>query len=217
MLRVDVEVVAKYLGFGNRQIDVETQLDIQKATKLLVEVAKVKVVSRVFRLQDDYSLEGTNVTLLGTDIRKLLQDSEQCILLAVTLGQEVDTLIRKLQVIDLNLSMIVDFCASSMVEAFCDDYEEELAHTLGHLYFTDRFSAGYGDFPIKMQNSMCQVLQTQQKIGMTVTRYGIMVPRKSITAIIGIADIPQPKQIKGCKVCKLFENCTYRKREQRCD
>lgn len=81
---------------------------------------------------------------------------------------------------------------------------------------TDRFSPGYGDFSIGMQGEICRVLDTARKIGVTVNESGILIPRKTITAVLGVSKHPQTKRTSGCAVCDLFETCSYRREGRTC-
>ncbi len=55
------------------------------------------------------------------------------------------------------------------------------------LYLTDRFSPGYGDMPLAQSGQICEVLNTGRSIGLTVSQSGILMPRKSVTAVLGIS------------------------------
>lgn len=215
-LDISYEEVGRYLGIKEGQLEEETRLEIEDAVIHLKSYVDYKVEYKVFEIlrEKEYiGLKGTNLKLEGQAIRKLLEDSEQCILLAVTLGQRVDTLLRTLQVTNLSQAVIMDFCASSMVEHLCNQANDELKELwLGKkLYLTDRFSPGYGDLPLDVQKPLCEVLDTSRKMGLHVTGSGIMIPRKSITGMIGISKNKQKMKIKGCKYCDFYKECTYRK------
>ena len=51
---------------------------------------------------------------------------------------------------------------------------------------TPRFSPGYGDLPIELQRDFLTLLDASRKIGLTATESSMLVPSKSITALIGI-------------------------------
>lgn len=53
---------------------------------------------------------------------------------------------------------------------------------------TDRFSCGYGDLPVSTQKAFLQVVDAERKIGLHVSESCMLVPEKSVTAIIGIAE-----------------------------
>lgn len=218
-LYINKEEVLRYLGFKNNEVDTETLNEMEKATKLLSENINYKTTYKVFDIDksDEIKLKGTSLVLEGIAIKKLLEDCDKCILMAVTLGQSADNIIRKLQLTSLSTAVVADFCASSMVENICNQFEEDIKKQYENQFFTDRFSPGYGDLPLDIQAKFCTVLNTEKTVGINVSSSGIMLPRKSITAIIGIADKAQKMKIKGCKYCSLLKNCEYRKGGKTCD
>jgi cobalamin-dependent methionine synthase I len=132
--------------------------------------------------------------------------------MAVSLGLEVDKHIAFYSRTDLTKGLIFDACAVAAVEALCDMVQEEIeekAKSMG-LVITSRYSPGYGDFPIDLQKEIAEVLKTYKKIGLAVNEHSLMIPRKSVTAVIGM-------QSEGCKVkshkCSECEDkyCLYRK------
>ena len=78
------------------------------------------------------------------------------------------------------------------------------------LYLTDRFSPGYGDMPLAQTREICAVLQTEKSIGLSVSQSGIMIPRKSVTAILGISSIPQKRRPSQCALCSMNRTCAMR-------
>ena len=84
---------------------------------------------------------------------------------------------------DRTLAICLDAAATAAIESSLDDLEKTLDGKL-----TSRFSCGYGDLPIQTQKEICQVLDTQRKIGVFVNETFMMSPQKSVTAIIGIKD-----------------------------
>jgi hypothetical protein len=84
------------------------------------------------------------------------------------------------------------------------------------LYFTDRFSPGYGDLPLSLQPALTSLLDTSRQIGLTLTDSLILLPRKSVTAVLGLAHKPQTKRFRGCAYCSMFASCAYRKAGKTC-
>ena len=218
MFKLDVnkEDIARYLGYKGKVLDEEIEKAVDLAVVQLREIATPKVIYRLFALkkkEEQIEVEGTTLVLEGQSIRRLLKACDQCFLLAVTLGQAVDERIRcgQVQRENLSQSVILDVCASSMVEEICNQVNEKLEKEwlAKGSYLTDRFSPGYGDLPLEVQQPFCQVLDTPRQIGLQVMRSGLMVPSKSITAIIGIANERQEKVFRGCKNCVKKKDCTY--------
>ncbi len=215
-LDINYEEVGRYLGIREGKLEDETRLEIEDAVIQLKNYVDYKVEYKVFELsnKEEYvGVKGTTLKLEGQAIQRLLQDSEKCIVLAVTLGQRIDTLLRTLQVTNLSQAVMIDFCASSMVEHLCNQVNDEIKDLWleRNRYLTDRFSPGYGDLPLEVQKPLCDVLDTSRRMGLHVTSSGIMIPRKSITGIIGISEHKQKMKIKGCKYCDFYQECTYRK------
>ena len=105
----------------------------------------------------------------------------------------------------------LDACGSAWVEAGCDGAEDEISARFPDLHRTDRFSPGYGDLPLALQRDICTVLDASRRLGVQVTDSFLMNPSKSVTAVVGLSERPQPARIRGCGVCTLREHCHYRK------
>ena len=158
-------------------------------------------------------LKGTSVILTGHSAVTMLSECSRCIMMAVTIGRQVDAAIRRAQVTDMSGAVILDSCASSAVESICDQLQNDLEREYMErgLYLTDRFSPGYGDLPIDLQPVICRALSAEKTIGLTITGGMLMMPTKSVTAFIGISDRPQPKRLTGCANCSMKKYCRYRK------
>ena len=79
-----------------------------------------------------------------------------------------------------------------------------------------RFSPGYGDLPLTLQPEICAALDVQRRLGIHVTESLLMIPSKSVTAVIGLSDRPQMARIRGCAYCAMKETCMLRKGGKRC-
>ncbi len=211
-LNIDLQEVARYLGYGQGDLEGETLELVHELTAQLEKVATPRVTHQLFSL-DGTSLVGTNLKLEGGDIAGLLGQCDRCILLACTLGQGVDSLLRRLQITDLSRGVIADVCASSMIEDFCNQINLELEEKWRGegCYLTSRYSPGYGDLPLATQSPLCRLLDTRKSMGMTPTENHILIPRKSITAVIGISQLPQQKRGEKCDHCAMREGCMFRK------
>ena len=102
----------------------------------------------------------------------------------MTLGLQVDELIRSAEVSDMAGAVILDRFASDFAEQLCDQVQAELAAKHGEL--TTRFSPGYGDFPLAAQHDILKLLNAGKAIGLFATDSGVLIPGKSVTAVVGI-------------------------------
>ena len=112
----------------------------------------------------------------------------------------------------------MDACASTAIENICNNFESDMRRAVEAegRYLTDRFSPGYGDLPIAEQPKFFALLDMTRRIGVSLTPTTIMVPRKSVTAIMGIARTPQPHRPPDCEHCLMFRTCPFRKAGRRC-
>lgn len=163
------------------------------------------------RSEDAFVIAGSGLTLTGAMAGKMLADCHQVALLGCTLGAVFDDLLRREQARDMAQAVMLDAWGSVWVERGCDEAEEDLARRLPGRYLTDRFSPGYGDLPLDLQGPLCAALDTPRRLGVCVTTSGMLNPAKSVTALIGISDTPQPARIRGCGHCSMRNTCTYRR------
>ncbi|MCC8150709.1 MAG: methionine synthase [Lachnospiraceae bacterium] len=200
-----------YLGHRGQEITPEIETQIQRCIAEIRRHAAPRLVYR-FLPVDKGSITG--FPLEGNDIRQLLQDCDEAVLFAVTLGSDIEQALMRHEVTDMADALILDACASVAVENVCDCFEEDVRVQLSreNRYLTSRFSPGYGDLPLETQTGMCGILNTHRRIGLTVTENYILVPRKSVTTVMGISDKPQKLRKRGCEDCNMFLNCLYRKK-----
>jgi len=72
--------------------------------------------------------------------------------------------------------------------------------------------------PIEIQPDILKIVDAERRIGLTVTDTNIMIPRKSVSAIIGIYNGEKViENKKNCENCNLRDKCAYRKRGARCN
>lgn len=147
--------------------------------------------------------------LPGEDIARHLAGCEQCALLACTLGAPLDAAQRAANASEMAFAVVLDALSSVAAEAVADAAENALRTALSArgLYLTGRFSPGYGDYPLTVQNELVRLLDAPRRIGLTATPAHLLAPRKSITAVLGIADRPVTGHLAGCGHCALRGKC----------
>jgi hypothetical protein len=171
--KIDRNMVLAFLGVKG-----EPPEDINKLLDKYENVLFLKMSPRcIFEEAPEFDLQ-------GEDIKTHLKDCGKIILIAATLGLPVDELIRQTEASDMAGAVVLDALASAAVEQVCDMAEIEIKKKYGKI--TTRYSPGYGDFPLSVQHELLAVLEAKKKIGLYVTQDGLLIPRKSITAIIGV-------------------------------
>lgn len=222
MYSIPKNEILRYLGYRGHEIPPDIDALTDELIKKALDVCNPMFTYMISDIEDTPSglhLAGTSITLTGQDIYNHLNGAKKCITLACTLGMRFETELLKLQAKSLTQSVIFDSVGTAFIEEVADRAEETLLLPFKKEgYFSKfRYSPGYGDLPIELQSSIINSLQCQKKIGLTVTDTNILIPRKSVTAFIGIFDSPQEKTKSKCELCSARETCKMRKEGKTCD
>lgn len=217
-MKLDLSEPLRYLGVRGEP-GPALLAELSGVADKLTRSVTPRYIWRVFPLsfrEEGPALEGIGLTLPGGMATRMLGECSQAVLLACTLGAGFEALLRAEQARSMARAAMLDACGSAWVEAGCDAAEEEISARFPELYRTDRFSPGYGDLPLTIQKDVCALLDAPRRLGVQVTDSLLMNPSKSVTAVIGLADRPQPARIRGCGFCSLRESCQYRKGGKTC-
>lgn len=205
---------------GVREVPAENIAGLlERCEKRVLNVIRPNYVYREAELEfTENGIRAGNMSelLTGSDIARHLAGCTKAVLFAATLSAEADKLIRQAAVTDVAESFAIDCLCSAAVEQVCDAAEEEIFSVIEAPYRTWRFSPGYGDLPLGIQGSFLKMLNAQRRIGLTVTDSMLLIPSKSVTALIGISDAPVSRGKRGCGSCNMRESCAYRRGGKSC-
>lgn len=220
-LLIPKDEVLRYLGYRAQNIDKTMDELIETAIeecKKLITPKYIYSYNNILKEDEGIAVQGTKLVLPGEDIKDHLKDSTVIVLMAVTLGGAIEKRIAFYEKLNLTKALILDACATTAVEEICDNIEgyiKDKAKDEG-LGITFRFSPGYGDLTLEVQKDIIDTLKADKNMGLTVSSHNLLMPRKSVTAIIGLIPKNKEKKEKGCAVCKNYENCTYRREGHTC-
>jgi len=209
--------VLKYLGYKNDIADNKTIAIIEECLHELHEISKPKYIYNIFDIEtlgNSINFISTTLTLKGNNICAHLTSSEKCAVMAATLGIEVDKQLLINSSLNLTKAIIMDACATASIESLCETAQLKIkkqAQKLG-LCITSRYSPGYGDLSIDVQPQIINVLDAYKKIGLSSTQNCILIPRKSVTAFIGLQNTENKNDKLKCLSCN-FKDCSYRRSE----
>lgn len=185
----ELREIKYYLGCGNGEIDKNTKAVIEEVFAEYKEAVNEKYITKIF---DCKIADGAVILLYGGEkisefqSKKLalhLKNCDKVILLAATIGQECDRLMLKYEQTEIARAAVCQACGAYFIECLCDRVCAELQKQ-SETDLTARFSPGYGDFPIEAQTELFALCECR-RIGLTLTDSYLMVPTKSVTAIIG--------------------------------
>ena len=206
--------ILRYLGCPGTE-DPATLALVEGCSARLLAAARPKWTYRVFDLavQTDGVRLDCGLLLPGRDLAAHLRGCSRAALLAATLSAPVDALLRRAQAEDLAAAVALDCCATAAVEAVCDLAEAEIRARFPGCSFPFRFSPGYGDLPIELQDPILRLLDAPRRVGLCATDRHILTPRKSVTAVLGISDGEISPQKRGCASCTFRDRCKFQCKE----
>ena len=204
-MKLDRGEVARYLGYGNRPLEPEISALAEQCERELFQIGAPR------RLGRRMALEGLPFTGESQDLDRHLRHCREAFLMVVTLGGETDRLLRRWAASNMGKAAVGQACAAVWMDQCCDDYLSELE---GHLregeYLRPAYSPGYGDLSLRWQESLLSLLDARRRIGVTLTSGGMLVPEKTVTAVVGISDLPEERCRSHCHSCP-HQNCPFRK------
>lgn len=204
----------RYLGYGKNTADERTCGIIREAYRQLEETAEPKSICRVFGMEQkaEGRVKAGPLEITSRNLGKNLRGCVKLVVFGATLGIGVDRLIKRTSVVDMSRAVILQACAAVLLEEYCDRVQAEAGNELEKegLFLRPRFSPGYGDFDIRYQEPIMQVLDCAKTIGLTLTEGYMMTPSKSVTAVIGAGPFRKNCPTAGCEACGKTD-CAYRR------
>ena len=221
-LPIDKQEVLRYLGYQGQKIDVGLDEMINSCIQQCQVFSIPRYCYQIFDChpEDDcIVLDHTSLRSKGNSIYEHLKDAKRVAVMAATLGAAFEKQIQVAEKMSMTKALVLDSCGTEYIEKVCDTIEEEIKQVAAREGYTTnfRFSPGYGDLPLEQQPEIIRLLDTSRKIGLTCTPTLIMLPRKSVTALIGF--LPQGQQqekAKPCDICQFRETCKLRKEGRTC-
>lgn len=180
------------LGYRGNEADDNVLNAIKHAQEELIKTCgNAKEVSGIWECKTDAQA----VKFAGCEIKSksFAMHMEGAVfvgIVAVTMGALADMLINRYTATNMSHSVIVDAVASIMINEYCGKACDNLATNikLKNLKATRRFSPGYGDFSLNYQKEIITVLNADKRIGISLTEGFMLVPSKSITALVGFKE-----------------------------
>jgi hypothetical protein len=182
------EEALRYMGYKGQVMTPELEARLDDAVARCSRLAKPAAVWRDFpieRTDAGLVLTGTVLVLPGKSIARHLENCERAVLMAATLGLDIDREIALASSREPVLGLMLDAVATAMIEERCDILEDEIREDMPGFTFKTRFSPGYGDLPLELQPQVLAALDAARRIGVTCSPALIMTPMKTVTAILG--------------------------------
>ena len=210
-----IREILRYLGDqkGKEQEDKAVLELISSCVAELEAGISPKHIYREFPLQvSGETIDGGCFQTKSKALGKNLKDCESIILFAATLGTGADYLLGRYSRIKMSRAVVMQAAATALLEEYCDRICRQLSkeYEKQERFLRPRFSPGYGDFSLEVQPKLLDALEAGKRLGIKLTDSLLMLPSKSVTAVLGVSKIPGKCRVQGCEVC-LKEDCLYRR------
>lgn len=202
-MRLDRREVARYLGCGGRELGPALAELVDQCEAELFAAVTPRFLSRRVEIQE--------LPFDSRDLARHLRNCREGFLLAVTLGAACDQLLRRWSVTHMGRAAVGQACAAVWMDDCCDEYCMALEGGLasGEVLLPP-FSPGYGDFSLSHQGTLLGLLDAGRRLGVSLTAGGMLVPEKTITAVVGISREKTEGCRQKCMGCAK-KDCAFRK------
>ena len=216
--QLDTDEILRYMGCPPDQAGADLRNQAQLCGRHICQTARLRWAWRCYDiLQEENGVRlSCGLLLPGQDLKRHLRGCGRAAVFCATLSAQVDALIRRWESGDMLRALALDCSAAAAVEQMCDQIELELQGHFPGCSFPFRYSPGYGDLPLELQNPLLDLLDAPRRVGLCASASHILTPRKSVTAILGVADGPIQPTVRSCLGCPARESCQYRKSGGHC-
>ena len=217
-MKVDRKETLRYLGYRGQEIDSQTETLLDEVAAELERGSAPKSIYREYpcKVNGDKVLLG-EYAIQSANLAKNLKGCERAVLLAATIGRAADFMVKKYSLTNMAKAAIVQAAGAAYIESYVDEVQSAIQKEAAGrgLYLRPRFSPGYGDFALDCQKELCSMLECSKRIGLTLTEGNLMMPTKSVTALIGLTTKEREScQMETCSQCGNTD-CEFRKEESR--
>ena len=213
-MQTDRKEALRYLGLGNHEPDAGTEKLLEECIREAEGAAQFHHLIREYPLtiEADGTIDGGCFRVKSRNLQKNLSGCESVLVMAATAGAGVDRLLARYGKLSVAKAVVMQAAAAAMIEAYCNELNAawKKEYLEKGLYLRPRFSPGYGDFPLSAQKQVLDGLEAGKRIGITLTEGYLMMPSKSVTAVIGVSRTPASCTIEGCEACGK-KDCAFRR------
>jgi len=206
--------IFRYLGLRGTEPEPAVRRAAQECLTELTGQLTPREVHRFFPLEregeDTFRIEG--VAFPSRSLARNLAGCREVCLMAATVGMAPDRLSARASAGGkVSRAVIVQAAGAALIEAWCDQVNETIRKEAAERggFLRPRFSPGYGDLALSHQTELFRLLNVQKTIGVTLTESLLMMPSKSVTALIGVSAEDARCTPQGCEACGRAEGCAY--------
>lgn len=214
--RVDIKEATRYAGL--RGADFPTELVAAACREVLIYAKPIGSWEIYDYCAGQVIVADGAYIPVSKSLAVHLQAACKVAVLAVTIGEAVEERINALfKQGDYTLALLSDAAATALVEQAADAVCGFISNAIAKegLFTGSRFSPGYGDWALVEQPEVLR-LAGGAKIDMSTTAAFMLLPRKSVTAVVGLSRQQGEAVLPAaCSNCAKVD-CQLRKEDKSC-
>ena len=194
--------ILRYLGEKGEKSDILKNLIDEKLDQAMQYAEfKCSFLLKKIRINDNRISIG-DVSWHSKKLSDNLSDCHSAVIFSLTSGSGIDRLMQSHSTKPAG-EFIISAIASALTESYADLFNKEIKNYFeaDNQYTRPRFSPGYGDLSMDVQNDIISLTDAKRRAGIFLTDTLMLTPVKSITGVIGISNIDKRCNISGCQLC----------------
>lgn len=128
-------------------------------------------------------LVDAGIDLPGNLAKRHFRDCDAVYVVLATMGMESERQIKSYYAVSPTKGLVLDACYSEVLERRLDEYERQKKDAGEEI--ASRISCGYGDLPITVQKPLLALL-SPERVGVYQNESAMLVPNKSVVALVGV-------------------------------
>ena len=215
-LEINADAVLRGQGADPAIIRSRSPRLVEAAERALDEardLVEPRVLSKQLKVKslkhERLELEG-DITLSGSLVAQHLAAAEVVIAILCTVGSKVDQNASEVMERDMVLGLAIDGVGSAAVEALANAYcrNIEMKAEEDGFMTTIPLSPGMIGWPVEDGQPLIFEILDSDKIGVELTSHSLMVPRKSLSMLIGLGS-ELGNRGSTCDFCTMKDTCRY--------
>ncbi len=222
-IKIDEEEVLRYQGYHHFKVKKNNEIIIQITREEIKQGYKLSKpqgiysllkINEIFFSKRRVDLENNISLYFNNSVIDFLKGTDYLVFGVVTIGNSLEDKISEFftnkeysrgLALDAVGTVAVRYLSRHVRSIICKEAKEQNLQTTKH------FTPGTAEWDISQQKNIFEIIPAD-KIGVRLTESYMMIPKKSLSWVIGIGKeiIITSKENDSCKIC-LAENCQFRK------
>lgn len=193
-MTVDLAEIARYMRMGRTAPGGRLAERVEKLRAAGIASMRPARVWRRFPVASGAIESGGLRLEISGDLARYMRGCYAAYLVCGTLGATFDAFQRRSSVASGVDALAAQAIGAALIEKLMDSTEDDIRAELSPgETLVRRYSPGYGDFPLSAQRALLGLLDAPRAVGVSLTDNLLMVPSKSVSAVIGVRKDEEPK------------------------